>query len=63
MSNASVDFPEPLTPVIIVNEFLGIATSIFFRLCKRAPFIIMNFCGFKLEMSYFGIFIIDVKQI
>ncbi len=36
MSNASVDFPEPETPVITVNLSCGILTLIFFRLCSRA---------------------------
>ena len=34
---ANVDFPEPDNPVITVKELIGISTSIFFKLCSRAP--------------------------
>src|SRR5579863_7766713 len=37
VSKASDDLPEPLNPVITVKVLRGIATSIFFRLCCRAP--------------------------
>jgi hypothetical protein len=37
VSNASDDFPEPLTPVITTSERAGMVTSTFFRLCVRAP--------------------------
>ena len=37
VSNASEDFPEPLNPVITVKVLRGISTSIFLRLCWRAP--------------------------
>src|SRR5580692_10079317 len=37
VSNARDDFPEPLSPVITVRVLRGISTSIFFRLCWRAP--------------------------
>ncbi|KAG1378364.1 hypothetical protein G6F59_018117 [Rhizopus arrhizus] len=36
MSKASVDLPEPDTPVITVNLSCGISTLMFFRLCSRA---------------------------
>jgi hypothetical protein len=36
MSKASVDFPEPETPVTTVNSLRGISTSMDFRLCSRA---------------------------
>src|SRR5688500_2994287 len=36
MSNASVDFPEPDSPVRTTSWFLGISSVIFFKLCKRA---------------------------
>ena len=39
MSNASVDFPEPLMPVITTIWSRGIFTEMFFRLCSRAPWI------------------------
>src|SRR5580658_648072 len=37
VSNASDDLPEPLSPVITVRLLRGISTSMFFRLCWRAP--------------------------
>src|ERR1700752_1094565 len=37
VSKASEDLPDPLRPVITVRVFLGISTSIFLRLCWRAP--------------------------
>src|SRR5258708_22270453 len=37
VSNASEDLPDPLSPVMTVNEFRGIFTLIFRRLCWRAP--------------------------
>jgi hypothetical protein len=36
MSKASVDLPEPDTPVMTVKRSRGISTSMFFRLCSRA---------------------------
>src|SRR4030067_828909 len=41
VSKASEDLPEPLSPVITTNWSLGITTSIFLRLCSRAPLMIM----------------------
>src|ERR1051325_7255652 len=38
-SNASVLFPEPLTPVTTTNRFRGISNDRFLRLCSRAPWI------------------------
>src|SRR5947208_10279241 len=37
MSNARVDLPEPLKPVITTSCSRGILTSMFLRLCSRAP--------------------------
>src|ERR1700757_5338468 len=37
VSNASEDFPDPLTPVTTVSALCGISTLTFFRLCTRAP--------------------------
>src|SRR6476619_7551344 len=37
VSKANEDFPEPLRPVITVKLFRGISTSMFLRLCWRAP--------------------------
>src|SRR6266576_1623279 len=37
VSKAREDLPEPLKPVITVSVLRGISTSMFFRLCWRAP--------------------------
>src|SRR4030095_1294496 len=37
VSKAREDFPEPESPVITTNLFRGIWTSMFLRLCCRAP--------------------------
>ena len=37
VSNASDDLPEPDSPVMTVRLFLGISTSMFFRLLALAP--------------------------
>src|SRR5512140_3909374 len=37
VSNAREDFPDPLSPVITVSVLRGTSTSMFFRLCWRAP--------------------------
>src|SRR5882762_2892989 len=37
VSKANEDLPEPLSPVITVRVLRGIATSMFLRLCWRAP--------------------------
>src|SRR5258708_5493688 len=37
VSNASEDFPDPLTPVTTVSALCGISTLTFLRLCTRAP--------------------------
>jgi hypothetical protein len=36
-SCTSVDLPEPDTPVTQTRRCSGISTSMFFRLCSRAP--------------------------
>src|SRR5690554_260113 len=38
VSKARDDLPLPLRPVITVSASRGMATSIFFRLCTRAPY-------------------------
>ena len=38
----SVDFPDPLTPVTVVNTPSGIVMSMFFRLLARAPRMTMS---------------------
>src|SRR6266849_10783478 len=42
VSKASDDFPDPLSPVMTVNVFRGISTSMFLRLCCRAPCTVMR---------------------
>src|SRR5206468_12529028 len=37
VSKARLDLPEPDRPVITTSRSRGISTSIFFRLCSRAP--------------------------
>src|SRR6267142_1331083 len=44
VSNASDDFPDPLTPVTTVSALCGISTLTFFRLCTRAPRMRKNSC-------------------
>ena len=51
VSNASVDLPEPDKPVITTSLFLGITTSMFFKLCNRAPLIIILCFGSILSIS------------
>src|SRR5713226_8883409 len=43
MSKASVDFPEPLTPVMTVRALRGICRSRFLRLFCLAPRILIQF--------------------
>src|SRR5258708_16279441 len=45
VSKASEDFPDPLSPVITVRVLRGISTSMFFRLCWRAPRTVMLVMG------------------
>ncbi len=47
VSKASDDFPEPETPVITTNLFRGTTTSIFLRLCSRAPRMTMESMKFR----------------
>ena len=37
VSKASEDFPDPLTPVTMISLPTGSVTSMFLRLCVRAP--------------------------
>src|SRR3990167_10116022 len=41
VSNARDDFPEPESPVNTTILLRGISTEIFFRLCVRAPLIMI----------------------
>src|SRR5450432_1206871 len=43
VSNASDDFPEPESPVITTSLSRGISTSMFLRLCSRAPLMTIFF--------------------
>ena len=37
VSKANDDLPDPESPVITVNAFLGISKDIFLKLCSLAP--------------------------
>src|SRR5712675_2356786 len=59
VSKASEDFPDPLSPVITVRVLRGISTSMFFRLCWRAPRTVMLVMGIDQEgLSGSGPFVI-----
>src|SRR5437879_3900156 len=45
LSKARDDFPEPLNPVITTSLSRGISTWRFFRLCWRAPLILITCAG------------------
>src|SRR5882762_127671 len=49
VSNASDDLPEPERPVITVNLSRGMSTSMFLRLCWRAPRTVMRSIAIRLE--------------
>ena len=51
MSKANDDFPEPERPVITTSLFRGIATSMFFKLCCLAPFIMIYSLGLRFKIS------------
>src|SRR5437870_13663505 len=52
VSNASDDFPEPLSPVITTSRSRGMSSVRFFRLCSRAPPIRMRSIAIESELSY-----------
>jgi hypothetical protein len=52
VSKAKDDLPEPDNPVITINLFRGSATSMPFKLCIRAPLIIIKFLGLSLVISF-----------
>src|SRR5215468_4566922 len=54
MSKASVDFPEPLTPVTTVRALRGICRSRFLRLFCLAPLILIQFWLMK-------VFLLELK--
>src|SRR5690606_5098333 len=47
VSNAREDLPLPLSPVITTNSLRGKLTSIFLRLCTRAPNTSISRCSPK----------------
>src|SRR2546421_6875112 len=49
VSNAKDDLPEPERPVITVNLSRGMSTSMFLRLCWRAPRTVMRSIAIRLE--------------
>src|SRR6185369_738522 len=63
VSNASEDLPEPDRPVNTASLSRGISTSMFFRLCSRAPRIVIArvpdaalFWRFALSTSSISVF-------
>lgn len=54
MSNARVLLPDPETPVITTRLFLGIVTSMFFRLCSLAPLTTILSSGFDAISEFEG---------
>src|SRR2546423_6816983 len=52
VSKASDDFPDPDTPVMTTNLLRGTTTSMFLRLCSRAPRMTMDsMCGTMLTRA------------
>src|SRR6266576_3803069 len=51
VSNASDDFPEPDSPVNTTRAFRGSSTSMFLRLCSRAPRTMRASPGIDFEAS------------
>src|SRR6266496_335366 len=60
VSKASEDLPDPLRPVITVSVLRGISTSIFFRLCWRAPCTVIRF---SIGLVWKGLFPIVVRVV
>src|SRR5438128_11288036 len=57
VSKASDDLPEPETPVMTTNLLGGMTTSMFLRLCSRAPRMTMeSMVGRNLTVSTEGRF-------
>src|SRR5208337_813303 len=54
VSKAREDLPEPLSPVMTVKVLRGISTSMFLRLCWRAPCTVMRLSICRGESSYFS---------
>ena len=53
VSKARDDLPDPLRPVMIVSESRGMVTSMFLRLCSRAPWTRMkDLCMVMSRASY-----------
>src|ERR1041384_6885831 len=44
VSKASDDLPDPLNPVMTTSLSRGIVTSMFLRLCSRAPLMTIELC-------------------
>jgi len=60
VSNAMVDFPEPDRPVKTTSLFLGIDKLTFFKLCSRAPRILMFW--FMIDRSISGFISISRRR-
>src|SRR4030065_212381 len=54
VSKASEDLPEPETPVMTTSLSRGITTSMFLRLCSRAPRTIMESRGMPAPLELAG---------
>src|SRR4029079_15972328 len=52
VSKAGNDFPDPLTPVMMISLPAGSVTSMVFRLCARAP---RTTSGFRVGRSVSGV--------
>src|SRR4051812_7987931 len=52
VSNASVDLPLPLRPVMTTSWSRGISTEMFLRLCSRAPRMRMDFWVIACRVQY-----------
>src|SRR5450759_1928271 len=60
VSKASELFPEPLRPVITVSLLRGISTSMFFRLCWRAPCTVMR-SSMRRDCPHFPTFLHPIR--
>jgi hypothetical protein len=58
VSKVNEDLPDPLSPVITVRVLRGMATSMFFRLCWRAPCTEM-----RSSISYLKIVLLQIHLI
>ena len=62
VSKASEDFPEPDNPVMTTNWSRGIVTSMFFKLCARAPCMTISLFFMKPHPSAFSSKIVSLNS-